>query len=91
MNKYANALLIVGWIVLVAGAIGSFVLGDSLRTGWEYNTPIFIAGIFGTTIFALLLFGLGEIINILDDNRKLLKKLVDRPEIPVSKDELPDL
>ena len=31
MNNYAKALSITGWIVLVAGIIGSFVLDDQLR------------------------------------------------------------
>ncbi len=91
MNIYSQALIVVGWLVLVVGVIGSIFLGDSMRTGWEYNTSICIAGILCSGIFALLLLGLGEIINILDDNRKFLKKLANPPEVSAPEDELPDL
>ena len=94
MNNYAKALSITGWIVLVAGIIGSFVLGDQLRVDrWSYNTGVCIAGILTSVIFGLLLLGFGEVISILDDNRKYLKKLAQsEPEQePKGSDELPDL
>lgn len=91
MNKYSKLLFIVGAIALVAGVFGSFALGDALRIDWEYNTSVFVAGAFSSIVFASILFGLGEIINILDDTRNLLKKLIDRPEDSVPNDELPEI
>lgn len=86
MNNYSKLLFIVGTIALVAGVFGSFALGGALR-----NTSVFVAGAFSSIVFASILFGLGEIINILDDTRNLLKKLIDRPEDSVPNDELPEI
>ena len=91
MNKYSNLLFIVGGITLVAGVFGSFALGGALSIGWEFNTSVFVAGTFGSVVLASILLGLGEIINILDDSRNLLKKLIDKPEDSVPNDELPEI
>ncbi len=98
-NGYAKALNVVGWLVMVAGIIGSFILGSN------FGAVVCIAGILSSVIFALVLLGLGEIIYQLDASRGLLRQLLDKPvtveikdavgkkkdEATNSKDELPEL
>ena len=93
-NMIADALYITGMIVLGLGVIGSFALGSQLAIGYgEFNFSIFLTGIISTIVFSLSLFGFGEIINILHDNRELLKKIAEsRTENnDYEEDELPDL
>lgn len=74
MNFYSKALKVIGWIVLIAGVIGSVMLGDQFRIKWSYNYGVCAAGIISSVILAFILLGVGEIINILEDNRSYLKK-----------------
>lgn len=94
MNKYGKALYIMGWIVIILGFFGSCILASTLATGYhDFNMGVFVTGMFSCTFMALLVFGLGEIINILDDNRKYLKALTEKSSTQEEelKDELPDI
>ena len=71
MNRYAKALYIVGWIVLIGGILGSFIIG------FELGVEALIVGIFSSIISGLALLGFGQVIEILDDNRNYLKKLTE--------------
>ncbi len=96
-NKTGMALKWTGWIIMIVGIIGSIILGDQLRVDWSYNLSVCIAGILSSTVFGLVLIGFGEIIGILDDNRKYLKKLTKASRESQSDphetlmEELPDL
>ncbi len=99
MNKYGKALYIMGWLMIILGFFGSFVLAGTLSTGYsDFNMTVFLSGMLSCTFLAMLLFGLGEIINILDDNRKYLKALTEKLSTQEEelkekelKDELPDI
>ena len=86
MNKTAQALLIVGWLIIILGFIGSFWLAD-------YSAVACIAGIISSIVLGLFFIAMAEIIKILDDNRTYLKNMANlTPQTPAdTKDELPDL
>lgn len=74
-NPYTRGLNVIGFTTLFVGIIGSFYLGDLFSIGWDFNYGVFLAGAFASTFTCVLLLGLGEIINILDDNRIFLRKI----------------
>ena len=74
-NPYTRALNVIGFTTLFVGIISSFYLGDLFSIGWDFNYGVFIAGAFASTCTCVLMLGLGEIINILDDNRNFLRKI----------------
>lgn len=83
-NKTADVLGITGACIAVLGIIGSFVLGKvygipvdglfSVET--KYNWFVAIIGIVCSVISGLLLFGLGEIIFLLQTNADNQKQLI---------------
>lgn len=94
MNKYGQALYIMGWVVIIFGFIGSCILGGTFTDRYsDFNWSIFLGGMLSSTFMALLVFGLGEIINILDDNRKYLKTLTEKSSTQEEeiRDELPEI
>ena len=74
-NPYTRALNVIGFTTLFVGIISSFYLGDLFSIGWDFNYGVFIAGAFASTCTCVLMLGLGEIINILDDCRNHLRKI----------------
>ena len=79
MNKYARALWIMGWVTLIFGVTGSFILGDDFRVGYyEFNWGLFFVGLLGSVISGLFLMGFSEVIRLLDENHKQLKELAEK-------------
>ena len=82
-NFYSKALFVLGWIIIVLGVIGSFVLGSSTAGYYsDFNGTVFFAGLFTTAISGFLILGLAEIISILNDNRRLLAAMTQNNEVP---------
>ena len=99
-NKYAIALSIMGWIIMVGGVIGAGVLGSEYRANyWSYNWTVFWVAALSSVMSGLLVLGIAEIIKILHDSRKYLRKLAQEPSITsnrnsntgVESSELPDI
>lgn len=100
-NVYSQALFFIGWGVIVLGVIGSVVLGKTYTNYYgEFNFAIFLVGVISTVMSGFLILGLAEIINVLNDNRRLLATLTQNNEftqgsgISVAKsiaEELPEL
>ena len=74
-NPYSKALKIIGWIIIIGGIIGSFILGgttptiENLLRGSHYNDfniGIFLTGSISSVFLGVLFLGLGEIIRLLD-------------------------
>jgi len=84
-NFYSQALFGLGWVVIVLGIIGSFVLATSYSSYYsDFNGTVFFIGLFSTAFTGFLILGLAEIISILNDNRRLLAAMtqnVDKPSI----------
>ena len=90
-NPYTRALNVIGFTTLFVGIIGSFYLGDLFSIGWDFNYGVFLAGAFASTCTCVLMLGLGEIINILDDNRNFLRKIAgDTSDIGDTSDQRED-
>jgi len=95
-NFYSQALFVLGWVIIVLGVIGSFVLGSD---SYEFNGTIFFIGLFSTAISGFLILGLAEIISILNDNRRLLASIAqgggvtsgDSPNASTLVDQLPEI
>lgn len=93
---YSQALFVLGWIIIGLGTIGSIGLAIS---AYDYKGTILFVGLLSTAISGFLILGLAEIINILNDNRRLLATMTQNNEIiggesSVAKsiaDELPEL
>ena len=99
-NFYSKALFFIGWGIVVLGVIGSFVLGSSYSGYEEFNYALFLVGIISTAMSGFLVLGLAEVINILNDNRRLLATMMQNNEIMADStesiessiaDELPEL
>ena len=75
-NSYSNALKVFGWIYIVFGVIGAFVIGYTSPTYYGgFNYAMFFATLFSVGIFGIILLGLAEIIKILNDNRLILASI----------------
>lgn len=91
-NKIGSALKTIGWLILAVGSVGAFAIG-----GMGSSLILFLACVFVSVIFGLFMVGIGEIVCILDDNRKYLSILTKTaPEARFSvqekmSNELPDL
>ena len=82
-NFYSQALFIIGWGIVALGAIGSIVLGRTYTDySGEFNFAIFLVGIFSTAMSGFLVLGLGEVISILNDNRRLLAAMTQNSDKP---------
>lgn len=90
-NFYSKALFYLGWTIMGLGVLGSIILGS------EYDGVMFFVGIFSTAISGFMILGLGEIINILNDNRRLLAAMTQNTDSSVGPntasiaDELPEI
>lgn len=76
-NSKAYAINIMGWITIIAGVIGSFVIGDVYQvvsysfTGIErstYNWSLAIMCCISSVFIGLVIIGLAEIIELLQHN-----------------------
>lgn len=82
-NFYSKVLYYIGWGIVILGTIGSLVLAsDSYQGGFI----IFLIGFLTSLLSGFIILGLSEIINILDDNRKLLTSMSNRAEQPTNED-----
>ncbi len=97
-NIYSVSLFIMGFIYIILGVIGAFVLGDKFETRYgDFNLAVFSAALFCVLLFAALILGLAEIIRILNDNRRLLATIACKETDPADNnnidmgDELPEL
>lgn len=86
-NKTAKALKITSIIMFVVAIIVSIVISQSTIYGdYSYQNEIeFNSGLFFTTILSLalpciLIYGLGELIQISHDNRNYLAEIVNDKE-----------
>ena len=70
-NLYAKVLYYIGWGTVILGTIGSINLASE-----AYNGTIFLIGFLTSLISGFLILGISEIINILDENRKLLSSMM---------------
>ena len=80
-NTYAKIIKIVGFIIIIGGIIGSFVLGGvfekeityptsmySYGSYTEYNWTLAIIGAVSSFVVGLLFVGFSEIIDLLQAN-----------------------
>lgn len=76
-NSKAYAINIMGWITIIVGVIGSFVIGDVYQvvsysfTGIErstYNWSLAIMCCISSVFIGLVIIGLAEIIELLQQN-----------------------
>lgn len=80
-NIYAKSIRIVGFIIIIGGILGSFVLGGIFETEITYPTSMYsydsytkynwnlaIIGAVSSFIVGLLFVGLGELIDLLQLN-----------------------
>lgn len=86
-NPYATALQILGLSIIMLGSLGSIFIATSV---YDYKFTIFCTCIFTVAFTGILVLGLGEIINILSENRKLLSVLVDKTTEEHAKSEVVD-
>jgi hypothetical protein len=90
INDKAKIIQGVAWIEIIAGIIGSFLLGklypiasisgfSSAHIDEKYNWPIVIIGLIVSVLSGILLFGFAEIIDLLqvkvDQTKKELELL----------------
>lgn len=95
-NLYSQALFALGWLIVGLGIIGSFFLASA---SYDFNGTIFFIGLLSSALSGFLILGIAEIINILNDNRRLLAAMTHNSEMTagtdtVSKDiaeELPEI
>ena len=75
-NTFARLLFIAAIAVIILGFIGSIVLGKAYGY-YGFNVGLFFGGLVSTLITGFIILGLAEMVNILDENRNLLKKIAD--------------
>lgn len=85
MNEKAKVINLIGWINIVGGIIGSFMIGSiypetivsnySSYVDKEYNWALVVAGIIISIVSGVLLFGFAEIINLLQEKVNQSKQI----------------
>ena len=75
-NTFARLLFIAAIAVIILGFIGSIVLGKAYGY-YGFNVVRFFGGLVSTLITGFIILGLAEMVNILDENRSLLRKIAD--------------
>ena len=100
-NFYAKVLLIMGWVIIILGLIGSIVLGNTfLDRNYNFNFLVFLYSALSCAVFGFLVLGLAEIVRILHDNNMLLTTIsnnnIETPKSLVSSsntiiEELPEI
>ena len=75
-NIYSKVLFVLGCLVTGGGVLSSFILGSATATYYDdFNWTVFFAVLFAAAISGFTILGLAEIINILNDNRRLLASI----------------
>lgn len=88
-NTYAKVIKIVGFIIIIGGIIGSFVLGGvfekeityptsmySYGSYTEYNWTLAIIGAVSSFVVGLLLIGFSETISLLQQNADNQERII---------------
>ena len=75
-NSVAQALRIVGILIIIFGVIGSIFLASSVY--YEFNMFIFLVGAMSTGLSGALVIGFSEVIQILHENREYLKAILQK-------------
>ena len=79
-NTKAKAISVIGWIDIIGGVIGSFIMGSAFSLSnldgiEKYNWNIVILGIFSSVVSGIILLGFAEIINLLQEKVSQAKKI----------------
>ena len=99
-NSIATLLKYAAFIVGIGGAFASLLMGKALSTvqvaaySWEkstthYNWSVAISGLFLSVVVFLLIYGFGEIVNLLQRNldaQNALAAQLRQPEEPQKND-----
>lgn len=70
-NKIAKALRNAGWLIIIAGILGSFILGAGS------NWALVLSGSVGSGLSGLLFLGMSEIVLLLEEIKFGVKKSSD--------------
>ena len=94
-NNVAFNLRIVAVIVVIAGIVGSVLLGSAMKTTivtdallgevkTHYNWGVAVAGVFASVMSGILLYGFAELISLqgkaVDELKKISEKINKAPE-----------
>lgn len=96
INEKAKIINALGWVIIIAGCLGSLILGSEFpsKSGVyyvteSYNWVLALAGIMSSIISGVIFIGFAEIIELLQENADNIKKFSSQSS--KDGDELPNL